>query len=68
MARSLAGIGADLESLAACLEEVAETSADSTVSHEELALCVMARAWAGELQVIVTGIRTALDEDDSGAE
>ncbi len=37
--RSLDGIGADLDSLASCLEEVAEMPADSSVTRDELAPC-----------------------------
>ncbi len=60
LVRSLQGIGADLDSLAACLEEVADTPTDSTVSRDELVLCVAARSWAVDLRAIVAGIRTGL--------
>ncbi len=66
--RSMAGIGADLDSLAACLEEVADTPAASTVTREDLAVCVAARSWAGELRAIVAGIRAGLGEGEGAVE
>ncbi len=57
----LAAVADDLDSLAACLMEVAEAPAHATVSPEDLVLAVSARRWAVTISRIVTGIRAGLD-------
>jgi hypothetical protein len=64
----LGAIAADLDSLAACLVEVAEVPSDSRVSRGDLALCVAARKWAVDLGAVAAGIRAGLSADDGGAE
>ncbi len=61
--RSMAGIVADLESLALCLAEVADTPTASSVTADDLALCADARRWAGTVAGMVAEIRLALDGD-----
>lgn len=57
----LAAIADDLESLAACLEEVASAPTQTTVKPEELFLTVGAKGWAVTISGVVTGIRAGLD-------
>jgi hypothetical protein len=64
---SLNAIAEDLESLAACLEEVANEPAESSVTREDLVLCRKAETWREAVRGIVLEIRRGIGTEAAEA-